>query len=142
MDQRRCLTVEKMLGGSSESLESEADWVSKDQRGLIQRRFLSAVHAVSEARLPIEGRIGSHLERCLVVRGDWSEEGMARNGILFHHEVADLGSSEEEESPLRRPRSSPHWRCKGGEVLAIPCTLHANKNLAEVSGYTLDLKQS
>lgn len=147
MDQRRCLTVERTLGGSNESLESEADWASRGQMGLIQRRFLFAADAVIEARLPIEGRIGSHLVRYLVGRGGWSEEGMGRNGILCHHEVvADLGRIEEEESPLRRARSSPHWRCKGGDVLALPCThtLHANKNknLAEVNRYTLDLKES
>lgn len=59
-----------MLVAPSESLESETDWILDHQMGLIQRRFLFDADAVIEARLPIEGRIGSHLGRCLVVWGD------------------------------------------------------------------------
>ena len=59
-----------MFVGPSESLESEGDWVLDHQMGLIQRRLLFAVNAVFEARWPTEGRIGSHLERCLVVGVD------------------------------------------------------------------------
>lgn len=66
MGQRHCLTVERILAGSSEFPESEADLVSKDQTDWIQRRFLFA-GAVVEARWPIEDRIGSHLAQSLAV---------------------------------------------------------------------------
>ena len=124
--------------GSSGFPGSAADWVSNYQMGLIQRKCPFA-GAVVEVRLLIEGRIGSPLGQYLAVRGGWSEEGMATNGTLFHHEVADLGNVEGEMSPSQRQRSPALSRCKGGDVLALPCI--RTGLLAEVNRYTLDLKE-
>ena len=121
LSQRHCLIAERMRAGWSESPESEVAGVWKHHMGSTRRWILFAGAATGVHWL-IEDRTGSHPVQCLVVRRDWNEEGMARTGKWWHHEVVDLGSDEEEKSPLL-PGEIPcsFGYVKGGEVLSLPC---------------------
>ena len=74
----------------------------------LTRKCLLFADAVIGAHWLVEDRIGSHPVQCLAARRGWNEEGMGKTGKWRHHEVVDLGSDEEEESPLQADK--------------IPCT--------------------